>query len=391
MNERYDVIVVGGGIMGTAAARHLALQRRTTLLLERFSIGHANASSGGPTRIFRFAYEDPDYVRLAIRARPAWDELQDAAGEPLLAVTGNLDVGPTALRRADRLEAAGLAAHRMTAQEARERWPDLHLAPTSDIVFQPDGGVLRAAPAVRAQARLAIEAGADVREMTPVASMNPFEGGVRVLTDRGEEFEAPVAIVSVGAWAGPMLEAVGIDLPLRPTLEQASYFRIAASPGADDAPGDSSSRLPTLMDWATHVDRPPYLVPDPFEQEPGHFKAGLHHTGPVVDAAKRTFDVDPVRLEALRRWVHEHVPGSREPDRTDTCLYTVTPDQDFVLDRVGPLVIASPCSGHGFKFAPLFGGVLADLAMGRRPAIPLDRFSLSRPALRSPVWRRATG
>lgn len=386
MTDSFDVIVVGAGVMGTAAARHLAARGRRTLLLERFTLGHANGSSGGPTRIFRFAYGEPFYVELTKLARPRWDELQDSAGEPLLAVTGNLDIGPTAAERADQLEAAGLATHRMTDEEARERWPSLHLPPGVDIVHQPEGGVIRAERAVLAQARLASEAGADVRAGVTVLSVLPSGRGVVVGTDLEEEFTAPVAIVAVGSWAGPLLAEAGIDLPLQPTLEQASYFRIGGLDSSTDG-ADPRAALPTLMDWATDVARPPYLVPDPFEPGPGHFKSGLHHTGPVVDAPTRTYEPDPVRLERSHRWVRSHIPEAEDLDVTDTCLYTVTPDEDFVLDRIGPLVVASPCSGHGFKFAPLFGEVLADLATGRQPTIPLDRFAADRPGLRDHAWR----
>ena len=370
--DRFDMIVIGGGAMGTATARTLAGRGRHTLVLERFAFGHDQGSSGGPTRIFRYAYHEAGYVQMVMQARPAWDELQDAAGEDLLRVTGGLDVGPAALPRAGLLEAAGIPVERWSLAQVHERWPALTLPEDADIVFQPDGGVLRAERTVRAQARLAAAAGADLREATVVTAIEPSSDRVTVSTDAGETFEAPVAVVAVGAWAGPLLRSAGIDLPFRPNLEQSTYFSL-----------DSDRALPTVIDWFEDEAHPPYVVPDPFE--PGRFKVGLHMAGPPTEADTRTFDPDPIRVEKVRAYVNERIEGAIDMDRTDTCLYTVTPDEDFVLDRVGPLVIASPCSGHGFKFVPLLGQVIADLATGSPPAFPVEPFRVDRATLRVPV------
>ena len=138
-----------------------------------------------------------------------------------------------------------------------------------------------------------------------------------------------------------------------------------------------------MIDWFYDEAQPPYLVPDPFEGDPGHFKVGLHHSGPATDADGRSFDGDPARVAREHAWVDRHIDAAVAIGRTDTCLYTLTPDEDFILDRVGPVVVASPCSGHGFKFVPLFGRLIADLATGATPAFPLEPFALDRPGLRA--------
>jgi sarcosine oxidase len=368
--ERFDAIVVGGGAMGTAAARELANRGRHTLVLERFTFGHANGSSGGPTRIFRYAYHRADYVRLAMSALEAWRDLETASGQMLLVVTGGIDVGPAALERADLLEAAGARVERLRGAEASERWPALHLPPGADVLFQPDGGVVHAAPAVVAQAALAREAGATLVEETTVREVKPLGDTVQVHTETGDTFVAPVAIVAAGAWAGPLLDRAGIHLILRPNLEQSTYFRL-----------DDDVHLPTVIDWHEDAAHPPYLVPDPWD--PGCFKVGLHKAGPPTDAQTRTFEPDPVRVDRVLGYVATHVPEARPTGRTDTCLYTITPDEDFVLDRLGPIVVASPCSGHGFKFVPLFGRALADLATGEPTAFDRSAFRVARPGLAS--------
>ncbi|MGZ8581393.1 MAG: N-methyl-L-tryptophan oxidase [Actinomycetota bacterium] len=370
--ERFDAIVIGGGAMGTAAARELARRGHETLVLERFTVGHANGSSGGPTRIFRYAYHRPDYVRLAMSAREAWQELESAAGEQLLRVTGGIDVGPAALHRADLLEAAGVPVERLRGAEARERWPSLRLRADADVVFQPDGGVLRAAPTVIAQARLAERAGATLRTETTVTEIVTSVDAVEVRTADGEAYGAPVTVVAAGAWAGPLLAQAGIHLTLRPNLEQSTYFRL-------EGPGTA---LPTMIDWLEDADHPPYLVPDPWEA--GSFKVGLHMAGPATDPDTRTFDADPERVEGVIGYVASHLPAAEATGRTDTCLYTITPDEDFVLDRAGPIVVASPCSGHGFKFVPLFGRALADLATGTEPPFDRSAFRADRAGLVRP-------
>jgi sarcosine oxidase len=362
-----DVIVIGGGVMGTAAARALAERGRATLLIERSRIGHARGSSGGPTRIFRLAYHHPDYVRLARRALRAWRELESRAGEPLLVTTGGVDAGEGSRACAEAMAAAGERFQQVAARAVMERWPALRFDDGATLFVHEDAGVCLAHRTVMAQARLAREAGATLLEGTAVESVRPVPSGVEVIAgDRAHR--APVAVLAAGPWNGPMLRReLGMEISLRPTFEQAAYFALP-----------EPSALPTLVDRGTDPRAPAYAVPNP--TEPGTVKVGTHLGGVPVEPDALPEAPDPNRLERDSRYARERFEA--EPTgAVDTCMYTVTPDEDFVLDRRESLVVCSPCSGHGFKFAPLIGELVADLVEGRRPAVALDRFGSTRPAL----------
>lgn len=386
MSEAFDAIVVGGGVMGTATARELALRGRSTLLLERFTIGHARGSSGGPTRIFRFTYEHPDYVRMAAPALDAWRELEVAAGEPLLYTTGGLDLGEGSRLSAAALEAAGEPFRWMSPEEAIERWPGLVIKADTPVLLQEQGGVCMAERTVLAQARLANDAGATILEGTAVRSIAPAVGGLEVRTTDDRAFDAPVVVVTAGPWAAPLLRTSGIDLPLVPSFEQVSYFRLEGR----------AHHFPTIVDWtgettegivgdgSTNV---PYALPNP--EEPGSIKMALDRSGPDVDPDERSFDPDPRRLRRIEDWAARRFQPLEPVRPPETCLYTNTPDGEFVLDRLGPIVVGSPCSGHGFKFAPLVGKLLADLATGTAIALRLEAFRAGRTWARRAIADRA--
>jgi len=364
------VVIVGGGVMGTAAARALSSRGRAVLLLERFTFGHANGSSGGSTRNFRLTYHDPVYVRMARQALDRWRRLESDAGLELLRVVGGLDVGKATHESAAALQAAGESFEWPSAAEVAERWPVFRFDEGASFLYQPEGAILRADEAIGAQLRLARAAGAELRERSVVNALRLRGEGVELVTSDDEVIQAPVAIVAAGAWAAPLLRSAGIDLLLQPTLEQSTHFVMD---------GEGSS-VPTIIDWDAAPSQPPYLVPNPFR--PGEFKAGSHLSGPVIDPDTRSFDADADREAGTIGWIGERLASPPQLLRTETCLYTITPDEDFVIDRIGPLVVASPCTGHGFKFAPLVGEVLADLVTGEPPPVPLDRFKADRPALR---------
>ena len=366
--EHADVVIVGGGPMGMTAARALSARGRAVVLLERFTFGHAKGSTVGETRNFRLTYHDPMYVRMARQALERWRELEDETGLELMRVVGGIDVGTATEVSARALETAGERFERPSDAEIAERWPMLRFPRGSSFVYQPDGAILRSQEAVAAMRRLAARHGADLREETVTEAVAPRGDGVEVRVADGGTIRAPVAIVAAGAWAGPLLASAGIPLPLRPTLEQSTYFET------------QSEGLPTVIDWDETPAEPPYIVPDPFT--PGEIKAGAHLSGPAVDPDTRSFQADEARERRVVDWVRRRLVSALAPTRTETCLYTTTPDEDFVIDRVGPVVIASACSGHGFKFTPLIGEVLADLATGDTPAVPLERFRADRAALR---------
>jgi sarcosine oxidase len=356
----HDVIVVGGGAMGTSAARWLAKRGLDTLLLERFELGHARGSSGGTTRIFRLTYEHPDDVRMARASLEEWRALEAEAGETLLHTTAGLDLGEASRPSAEALEAAGEPFEYLPVEAVHERWPGLRLAPGTVAFVQEEGGVCMAERTVRAQARVAERLGAVVLEGTGVERIVATGTGAEVIAG-GETHRARVVVVSAGPWAGPLLRAAGIDLPLVPSLEQVTYFAL-----------EQPSPLPTVIDWSVNPPHTPYVVPNP--EEPGAFKVALHRSGPPVDADARTFDPDPERVAGVTEYVASRFAPHRPAGGTDTCLYTNTPDEAFVLDRRGPVVIGSACSGHGFKFAPLVGRILADLATAQPAPLAIDRF-----------------
>jgi sarcosine oxidase len=344
--------------MGTAAAWRLSRAGRDVVLFEQFPVGHGRGSSHGPTRIFRFAYDDPYYVGMAQRALTLWRELEAESATSLLRTTGGIDVGPEehldGLVTA--LSACGAAAERLSGRALARRFPGLALG-GAPAVFSPDTGVLAASDAVHA---MADAVGPALRASTPVERIRRGEDRVRLETQSGT-LEARRCVVAAGPWSGPLLEPAGVRLPLRVTREQVFYFA-----GGDD--------LPVLI-HRDGVFR--YLVP-PFGGAPGT-KVGEHGTGPVTRADERTDRIDPAGEARVCEYVAAAAPALRpEPVAAETCLYTMTPDEHFLIDRTGPLIFASPCSGHGFKFAPLIGEILACLATDRRPPVDVTRFGLAR-------------
>jgi sarcosine oxidase len=203
------------------------------------------------------------------------------------------------------------------------------------------------------------ELGGDVRFETPVEAVVPTGDGVEVRT-AGDTWQATTAVVAAGSWLPQLAGDVPGLPPLEVTQEQVVHFPIA--PGA-----------PGLETWPSFVHRGSWIYG---LATPGEgVKVAEHHTGPVVDPDERSFDPDPAGVDRVRRYAGEWLPGLvPEPASVTTCLYTTTPTEDFVLDRVGPVVVASPCSGHGFKFTPEIGRLVAGLAMGAPPEVP--RFTL---------------
>lgn len=355
-------MVVGAGAMGSSAAWWLARRGRRVVLLEQFAAGHARGSSHGGVRIFRLGYPDPLYVRLALDAIPLWRELEADAGRPLLEVTGAVDHGdPTAVEElAAAFAAVGVEHERLTPAAAAERWP--HLRTEGAVLFHPDGGRCLAAATVASLQERAIAHGAEVRFDAGPATVQPAGDGV-VVHAGDEAWRAPVAVLTAGAWLPRVLPAGAARLPsLTVTREHVQHFR--PRPGFGD---------PTSWPSVIHR-RPPwaYGVVDPVDG----MKVASHQVGPVVDPDSLPAP-DPDLAADLGRYVAEWLPGlDPEPVHLDRCLYTTTPTDDFVVDRVGPLVIGSPCSGHGFKFTPIVGRLLADLATGDDHAVA--RFRLPR-------------
>jgi sarcosine oxidase len=381
MTTRADLIIVGAGLAGSAAAWAASSRGLDVVVLEAFGPGHRNGSSHGSARIFRRAYPDPLYVRLTGAAGELWRQLEDQAGERLLTLTGGIDFG--AARDPRRLQAVltscGVPAELLAPEAAAERWPYFDFAGVGSVMFHGDAGVLDPHNAMAAMLRLAEANGADVRFGTPVTRLEaaPASDGAIAHTDGGT-FTAPVIAVAAGAWIAPLLDGVVGLPPLRVTQQQVFHFAPApAQGGTAPAQGDTGS----ADSWPIFICQDGtdncYGLPGGRDGgAPGAIKIGGHDGLVTTTAAGRDFIVDPEARAEATGFVGRRIPGlDPAPLNEVTCLYTWTANEDFVLDRSGPFVVASPCSGHGAKFAPLLGEIIADLAGGNPPPDP--RFTLA--------------
>lgn len=363
--DEVDIAVIGGGLAGAATAWSVARRGRSVALFEQFAPGHDRGSSHGSARIFRRAYADPLYVRLTGEARELWRELELDQGTTLLRVTGGIDHGagrePEWIGRL--LAAAGAEHELLSASEAAARWPGMRFS--GPVLFHPQAGVIDADRAVAAFLDGARRRGAVVSERCPVERVEPDDDGVQIHTGNGA-IRAGCVVVAAGAWVADLLAGL-VTLPaLRVSQQDVFHFRYV----------DSGAGWPTFVHDCGFT---AYGLPGGRDGGPaGAQKIGDHAAGTVTSAESRDGVVDPAVRERIVQYVRRWHPGLLpEPVNETTCLYTWTANEDFVLDRVGPIVVCSPCSGHGAKFAPLIGELAAGLATGQGE-VP-DRFRLDRP------------
>jgi sarcosine oxidase len=346
-----DVIVIGAGVMGSATAWWLGRRGCDAVVVEQFGPAHGRGSSHGSTRIFRVAYPDPGFIDMARQAQRLWRQLEDESGAELLATTGGIDYGDVTSVHSitDALDRASVRYETVDAVDAAHRWPGLQF--DGPVVHQPDAGRISAEAAVRTFQERARAHGVRLHFRERVLSLVPQHGDSVVVTTDAERYQARSAVVTAGPWVGDLLAGLGlVDLPtVTVTREQFFHF----------APRVRDSAWPTFIH---HGDRFVYGLPGLRGEG---IKVAEHHTGAMTTAEERSFDIDRAGLDRVVAHVTRLMPGlDPTPLTATTCLYTNTADESFIIDRYGPIVVGSACSGHGFKFAPLIGQRVAELATG---------------------------
>lgn len=371
-----DVIVVGLGGLGSAAAYWLARGGVRVLGFEQFQIGHDRGASQDHSRLIRLSYHTEGYVRLARAAYEVWADVEADSGDQLVIRTGGLDLAPAAsLAPLDDYAAAmtgeAVPFERLDAAEAAHRWPQFRLADDVDVIYQAQTGICAAARANAAHVRLARSRGAWLLEGTAVSRVRSDGAGVEV-TAGGRIFRAARAILTADAWTNTLLEPLGVRLPLVVTREQVVYF------DAIDPAVFAIGRLPAWI-WS---DVPSFYGFPAFDGDGP--KVAEDIGGRIVTADGRDFEPDPVALARLETFVRRVLPEAHGSiRRIKTCLYTLTPDRDFVIDAVPghPNVLVALGAAHSFKFASLIGRALSELAIGLPGSIDLAPFRIDRPVL----------
>ena len=381
MQREWDAIVVGLGGIGSAAAYWLSTRPGIRVLgLEQFAFDHPNGASQDHSRIIRLSYHRRDYVRLAKRAYACWAAVEAAGGAKIVTKTGGIDLYPAGgvtdqAEYTGALEAERVPFDRMDAAEAMRRWPQWRLDPDTAVVYQAETGIAdpnRGNPAHRA---LAVANGATLLDHSPVTGIRATGGEYEVTTGDGSVHRTGHIVLATDAWTNDLLAHLGMRLPLTITREQVTYF---ASP---DPSRFAPDRFPVWI-W---MDEPSYYG-FPMYGEPGP-KAAQDVGGEECTIPTRSFEVNRAAHARLYAFMERHLPEAVGPDLlTKTCIYTLTPERDFVIDRLPdhPGIVLALGAGHGFKFASVVGRILGELAIdGQTPSAgEIEAFRVDRPILR---------
>ena len=369
----YDAIVIGSGGVGSAALSHLARRGGRVLGIDRFRAPHDRGSSHGQSRIVRQAYfEHDNYVPLLVESYRQWAELETLAQKKLVNQVGVLQIGPVdGIVVPGVLHAAmrhGLKVEQLSAETVQERWPALRVADQLVGVLEVNAGYLAVESCIEAHLRAAQQCGAELRYGVEVHRWDPSQPLLLHTSDG--ELRTRRLIITPGAWAGDLLA----DLPVDFQIRRKSMFWYA--------PKQSQESV---------MESPPVFL---FELPEGIFyglpqieadgvKLAEHSGGQIVEdpltVDREVFPDDAARIEAFLSKCLPHVSLSRL--RHEVCLYTMTPDEHFIVDRhpdCPDVVFAAGLSGHGFKFAPVLGQALADLALESATELPIEFLSLKR-------------
>lgn len=380
MAETYDLAVVGLGALGSSTAWHAASRGLSVVGVEAFPLGHDRGASHDTSRIIRHSYHTPAYVALTFGAYDEWARLEQETGQQFVTVTGGLDLFPdgAVIPIADytsSLDAHNIAYDVLDVDAVVGRWPAFAPPEGTVAVYQARTGIVPAARGTAAMAQRARDLGAVLHDSTRVEAIVPRSDGVDLVTADGV-ISAGRVVVTADAWTAELLAPLGVELPLTVTEEQFTYFTPAQ-------PADFGPDVFPVWIW---MDEPSYYgFPTYGEQT---IKAAQDCGGPTVTGDDRSFQPNEEMLERLSSFMSRVVPGSGAPVRSKRCLYTLTADRDFVVDRLPghPTITVGLGAGHGFKFAALFGRLLTDVAIEGESSYDLGAFRFDRPALTDPSY-----
>ena len=376
MSERVEYVVVGLGALGSAAAYELAARGADVVGLERFELGHHRGASHDSSRILRHSYHTPGYVRLTFDAYDDWARLETESGEHLVTTVGGLDLFPPgcAISPEDYVSSmtlAGVDFEALDAHSAQERWPQFRLPAGSQVLHQPRAAIVPAARGTAVLQHMAREHGAVLRDSCPVQRVRDLgDRGIDVVTGSGT-YRCRRLVVCADAWTNEVVAGLGWHVPLTVLQQQVTYFE----------PPDLAPFQPGRMPLWIWMDDPSFYGFPCYGE--GTVKMAEDCGGTEVDPDHRGYEPDPAALDRLQSFAADTLPGAGLPVRTVTCLYTLTPDRDFVLGGVPGHegVLVGLGAAHGFKFAPTFGRILADLATTGSTTSDIEAFRPDRPAL----------
>ncbi|XP_075576179.1 peroxisomal sarcosine oxidase [Pelecanus crispus] len=372
----YDAIVIGAGIQGSFAAYHLAQRHRDTLLLEQFILPHSRGSSHGQSRITRSAYPRALYARMMPDSFRLWQRLEAEAGASLYRRTGLVVLGPVGNPELEGCRHSLGADHVLDATMLARHFPGLRLHTGEVAMWDDTGGVLFADRALRAVQDVFRRHGGTLRDGEKVLRIEP--GAVLTVPTTAGVYRAPRLIITAGAWTGALVAPLGLRLPLQPLRINVCYWR-------EREPGSPSAGRTSPCFMAVGLSQAPHGVYGlPALEYPGLVKVCYHHGSPAdPEERDRALPGAPrPEVALLSSFISSYLPGLEPwPAVVETCLYTNTPDEDFILDRhpkFSNIIIGAGFSGHGFKLAPVVGKLLCELSLGEEPSHSMAPFAITR-------------
>ena len=376
MQNEFDTTVIGGGIVGRLTAWHLARSGRSTLLLEQHSLSCSEGSSRGNSRMFGEAHLEDVYFRLARQSRYHWRDLERETGKELLCLNGGMDIAADARSRSNIKEIASKLRSRrcpfdiLDSAVLRHRYPQWRCSPSVRAVYSPNEGILRSDHCMDAALIAAKKHGAFMSDQSRVTGIESGRSGtITVRTSLGETYRTQKLIIAAGPWASNILKSFGVRLPLRVFQVQTVYFAPCRNPELF-----TPRNFPV---WEWEGEQFVYGFPM-FERE--GIKVSFHSEGRYLKSV-REFRQTPNRglIKRLRLFLEKHLPDAAGEDfGATTCLYTETPDNDFVIDTIpgfSQVGYFAGCNGSAFHCAPALSKTLSELVYEGKTAIDVSQLS----------------